>query len=516
MPMISNCKRNLGVLGLSVVRETRYRPPWYVGAAVRQTPSCRLGSYAEDTRGHGEREPAGGNARREARRGALLGPLPQGGAADHRGLVRAVALSPADRAAAGDRARGCRRHPLVRPARRDRGPGRARHRLRLSPLLEQSRARGGRGLGARAYPRGGGSRGRASGGHEARDSGRPRPQAGALPPRGRAHDGARPARVRHGRTAAALPRRRAASDGVDAAPAGLISAGGELRRPGAATRARRRPRRAVRHPGRRRGGPAGVSGPAAAGQRRADRGLRRPHDPAQGHRRADAGARHAEAARHSARARALRRRRRRQPRGHHRRRAEGVVRPARGALARARGGCAGGVAACRHLRAAGAQPRGHAAGAAGGGGLRAAAGGDGRAGLPAFRARRRRGLHRAAGGRRGAGRVRSSAWRAIPSCACAWAKRRACGCCTASPRRMSRSRCARPMRRCSPARRAHDARGPARLCRWTSRTTTTAMAPTSAGTGYLVDTSASAISAALAAATRQTTPDGVAPPSTAR
>ena len=45
---------------------------------------------------------------------------------------------------------------------------------------------------------------------------------------------------------------------------------------------------------------------------------------------------------------------------------------------------------------------------------------------------------------------------------------------------------------------------------------TTAIAAARAGTGYLVDTSASAMSAALAAATRQTTPGGVAPPSTAR
>ena len=167
---------------------------------------------------------------RGARRrwGALRGALPQGGGADHRGLVRAVAFSPAHRPAQGDRARGRRHHPLVRPPRRDRGARRARHRLRLSPILQQPRARGGLGLGARAHPRGGGARCRASGGHEARDPGRPRAEAGALPPRGRAHDRARPARVRHGHAAAALSRRRAAPDGVDAAPAGLIPAGGEL------------------------------------------------------------------------------------------------------------------------------------------------------------------------------------------------------------------------------------------------------------------------------------------------
>ena len=40
--------------------------------------------------------------------------------------------------------------------------------------------------------------------------------------------------------------------------------------------------------------------------------------------------------------------------------------------------------------------------------------------------------------------------------------------------------------------------------------------PPSAGTGYRVEASASTISTALAAPTRQTTPGGVAPPSTAR
>ena len=164
----------------------------------------------------------------------------------------------------GGRARGRRHHPLVGPPRRDRGARRARHRLRLSPLLEQPGAGGRLGLGACAHPRGGGARCRASGGHEAGGAGRPRAQARALPPRGRAHDRARPARVRHGRAAAALPRRGAAPDGLDAAPAGLVPAGRERRRSGAAARARRRPRRAVCHPGRRRRRPAGVSGPAAA------------------------------------------------------------------------------------------------------------------------------------------------------------------------------------------------------------------------------------------------------------
>ena len=126
------------------------------------------------------------------------------------------------------------------------------------------------------------------------------------------------------------------------------------------------------------------------------------------------------------------------------RRAEGVVRQARGALARPCGGRARGVAARRHLRAAGAQPRGHAARAAGGGGLRAAAGRHRRAGLPPLRARRRGRLRRAAGGRRARSPSAASAWRAIPSCAGAWARRRACACCTASPRRTSRNRCARP------------------------------------------------------------------------
>ena len=193
----------------------------------------------------------------------------------------------------GGRPRGCRRHPLVGPTRRDRGARRARHRLRLSPLLEQSGAGGRLGLGACPHSRGGGARCRAPGGHEAGGAGRARPQAGPVPPRGRAHDRARPARVRHGCAAATLPRRGAAPDGLDAAPAGIVPAGRERGRPGAAARARRRSRRTLRHPGRGRRRPAGLCGPAAARQRRADRGLRRPHDPAQGHRRADAGLRQA-------------------------------------------------------------------------------------------------------------------------------------------------------------------------------------------------------------------------------
>ena len=235
----------------------------------------------------------------------------------HRGLVRAVAFPPAHRPAAGGRARGCRHHPLVGPTGRDRGARCARHRLRLSPLLEQPGAGGRLGLGACPHSRGGGARCRAPGGHEAGGAGRPRPQARAVPPRGRAHDRARPARLRHGPPAAPLPRRGAAPDGLDAAPASVVPAGREPRRSGAAARARRRSRRTVCHPGRGRRRPAGLSGPAAARQRRADRGLRRPHDPAQGRRRADAGATTGSRQRGvPLAARALRRRRRGQPRGH--------------------------------------------------------------------------------------------------------------------------------------------------------------------------------------------------------
>ena len=131
------------------------------------------------------------------------------------------------------------------------------------------------GVGAGAHSRGRGWRCRPSGGDEAGGPGRACPQAGAGWPRGRAHDGAGISGLRLRPLAAALSRRGAAPDGVDAAQALLVPAGREPGRSGAAARGGRRPRSALRHPGRRRCRLRGLPGHAAAAQRLARGGLRR-------------------------------------------------------------------------------------------------------------------------------------------------------------------------------------------------------------------------------------------------
>ena len=139
--------------------------------------------------------------------------------ADHRGLVRAVALPSADRRAAGDRARRSSSSPARRVASaRSRRWACASSTSTIAARRAIPCARPPR-LGAGAHPRGRGCRCRASGGDEAGDAGRPRAQAGAVPPRGRAHDRARLARLRHGPLLRLYRAGGAAPDGVDAAQA---------------------------------------------------------------------------------------------------------------------------------------------------------------------------------------------------------------------------------------------------------------------------------------------------------
>ncbi len=224
--------------------------------------------WGQRGRGH-ERQAVDGVAGECARRRPVRRAVPQGPAAGRRGPAGALQLPAADRLPQGDCAGrgGC--DPVVGPACRDRGARRAGHRLRPQPAVAEPGAGGLIGMGDRPRAGGGGPRRRASGGAGGRDPGRACLQARALALRRGADAGPCGQRGCGWEPAAALPRRRAAADGIDAAPAGIVPAGRECGRSHPAAHARHRPRRALRGAGRRRHRPAGV--PGAAGPERTRR-----------------------------------------------------------------------------------------------------------------------------------------------------------------------------------------------------------------------------------------------------
>ena len=175
------------------------------------------------------------------------------------------------------------------------------------------------------------------------------------------------------------------------------------------------------------------------------------------------------------------------------------------------------VAARRHLRSAGAEPGGHAARPARGCGERAPARRYQRARLPPLRARRRRRLRGAAGGRRGAGQGPGASGarsgpapthgRGGPLAAAAWLYRGPCQAIAAGDVRVDD----RQLPAC------HDARRPARLLQVRQQARHDTHGGDERQHWLCNRRQAPAPQAhALAALTRHTTPAGVAPPSTAR